>query len=185
MFAETLRQCYEINLNDYENIGINLPINKVLIPAFFVFVLFTVALSLYRMSTRRMISQLLRHSALSEDSAKSLASLGLGNDRLVKYLLRRDNLLTRVVGRRGENKYTYEEYIVLTKEERRENDAVDFETAEFYISEDMLDRARTIVDKYNYTLGRTVMVCVFVLLIFVCLTALMPEILSLVNNLLK
>ena len=37
MFLENLRRCYNINLNDYENIGMDLEINKVLLPAFIVF----------------------------------------------------------------------------------------------------------------------------------------------------
>lgn len=185
MLAETLRKCYEINLNDYENIGVNLQINKVLLIAFLVFAAVTVLLEVYRMNTRTMIVQLIRHEAKTKDGAKTLTELGLENNRVIKYLLSNSSLLSKTVGRIGEKKYTYEEYVALGKEEKAEFEKIDFETEQFYIKDECLDRAMHISEKYDSTTVKAVMTCVFLFVIYMCIASAMPELLRLIDGALK
>lgn len=184
MFA-VLKKCFEINLNDYENININLEINKVILGAFFALIIGVVILSIYRGSIRTVIVQLTRHGAKNEETAKKLSELGLDKSHSVKSLLCRDNILTRVVARVGEKKYNYEEYMALDKAERKKSEEVDFSSAAFYINEDQTQRAANISEKYVTSVMRTVAFCSFVAIICVCLIATMPEILNVIDNLLE
>ena len=96
----------------------------------------------------------------------------------------RDDLLTKVVARVGEVKYSYEEYKELSKERKKEIEKIDFSTAKFYIREDMSYRSTAIIEKYGTSVGRTVASCVFIFIIAMCVIACMPGILYAVDNLL-
>lgn len=182
---EVLKKCFDINLNDYENIKFDLEINKVILGAFVVLMVGIVYLSFYRGSIRVVIIQLMRHNADSEENAKTLGELGFDKSRIVKRLLSRDNILTKTVARVGEKKYDYEEYKSLSKEEKRESEKIDFSEAKFYIGEDNKDRAMNIVDRYVTSIPRTIASCVFIAIVCVSVIACMPEILNLINNLLE
>ena len=185
MFLENLRRCYNINLNDYENIGIDLEINKVLLPAFIVFGILMTLLAIYRKNTRDIVMQLMRHEALSEDSACTLEELGFKAKGVVPYILSHSEILKKVVLRVGEVKYSYDEYKKLTKEQRREVERIDFTEARFYISESEIDRARHIKEKYVVDNKRMIIGAVLLTMVYIALTVAMPEMLNLINNLLK
>ncbi|MBQ7343522.1 MAG: hypothetical protein IJW53_02015 [Clostridia bacterium] len=182
---EVLKKCFDINLNDYENIKFDLEINKVILGAFAVLMIGIVYLSFYRGSIRAVVMQLMRHNADSEEDAKTLGELGLDKSWMVKRLFSGNNILTKTVARVGEKKYEYEEYKALSKAERRESEKIDFAKAKFYISEENKDRAMNIVDRYVTSIPRTVASCVFIAIICVSVIACMPELLNLINNLLE
>lgn len=185
---KVLKECLSINLNEYENININLEINKVILAACGVFIIFIILFDVYRMGIRSMVNQLIRHGAKDEESAKSLKELGLEGTRIIrviKMMLARDNLLTKVVARSGEKKYSYEEYKALSKEEREENEKIDFSTATFYVKEEQSSLVSGIVEKYGTSVQRTALSCSFVVLMGICLVACMPGILNVLNNILK
>jgi len=181
---EVLKKCFSINLNDYENISFSLEINKVVLGASVAFIIGIILLDTYRGNIRYMIMQLHRHDAYSEDNAKTLSELGLDKARVIKYLLTRDNMLTKMVARVGEKKYSYEEYISLGKKERAKG-KIDFGSAEFYIRENQTDRCAHVIEKYNISPTRTVLACAFVGIVCVCIVACMPGILNIVDNLLE
>ena len=182
---EVLKKCFAINLNDYENINFDLEINKVILGAFCALMVGIVLLSIYRGTVRTVLMQLIRHGASAEENAKTLEELGLEKSRAVKQFLSGDNILTKMVSRVGEKKYSYKEYTELSKEEMRKTDKVDFSSARFYIKEEMKDRANVFVEKYVTSIPRTAASCVFVAIICICIIACMPEILNGINNLLK
>ena len=182
---ENFKKCFSINLNDYENIGINLEINKVLLPAFIMFALLVVLLAIYRDNMRDVVVQLFRHDAIEKEKACTLEELGLSNNRIIPYLLSRDNLLTKVVGRVGKTEYSYEEYKALSKQERREAERIDFSSERFFIREEYIDRARHIKEKYETGKVRLLVGCLFLFLVYIAIAAAMPELLNLINNLLK
>ena len=72
---EGLKKCFDINLNDYENINFSLEINKAVLGAFVAIIVGVIFLNAYRGSMRFMIMQLTRHSATSEENAKTLKEL--------------------------------------------------------------------------------------------------------------
>ena len=185
MFFENLRRCFSTNLNDYENIGINLEINKVVLGAFVVFGVMMVVLSVYRKNMRDIVIQLMRHEAYSEDSACTLEELKLDGNRVITYILAHSDVLGKIVARVDKTQYTYDEYKALSKKEREESERIDFSTERFYIAESHLDRARHIKEKYVVDKTRLILACVFLFIVYVALAAAMPEILNVINNLLR
>ena len=141
-------------------------------------------LNIYRGNIRLVVVQLRRHNANSEETAKTLSELGLDKSVIVKRLFLGNNVLTKVVARVGEKKYSYEEYIKLSKEEKAQSEKIDFDTAMFYIKEQESDLAMSITEKYTTSIMRTVLASVFVGIMCICIIACMPGILNIVNNLL-
>ena len=182
---KVLKECFSINLNDYDNIGINLEINKVILGAFIALIVGVVFLNLYRGSIKLVLMQLTRHGAKNEEDAKTLSEIGLNNNKVVRWMLKRENLLTKIVGRKGEKKYEYEEYKALSNKERVEIEKFDIDTAEFYIKEEQSTLAAGAMERYGTSVQRTVMTCVFIALVSICVIACMPEILDVVNDLLR
>ena len=183
-----LKECLSINLNEYENININLEISKVVLAACVAFIIGVILFDIYRGSIRVMVAQLMRHGAKDEENAKTLKEIGLEESRLikvVKMMLSRDNLLTKVVARSGAKQYSYEEYTALSKEEKEKDSKIDFSTAKFYVKEEQSTLASGIVEKYGASVQRTALSCAFIILIGLCLIASMPGILNVVNNLIK
>ena len=182
---EIFKNCFTTNLNEYDNININLEINKVLVLAFAVLMIGIIFFNSYRRNMRLMVTQLIRHGAKSEENAKTLGELGLNDARIIKRLLLGDNMLTKIVARVGEKRYEYEEYKALTKEEKDRISTVDFATAKFYIREDKLFSAEEVSSRYNTSVTNTVISCVFLVIVCVCLIACMPGILNIINNMLS
>ncbi len=180
--SQILSDFFTLNLNEYDRIGIDLQINKLLLFVFLAFMLIAVALLVYRNMIRNTVFLLSRHKAFSEGEAKKLSDIGLGDSRLVKLLLSRDGMINRVVKRKGAREYTYEEYIELTKKKDYKKEKIDFEAAEFYIKDDMRDRAQHIIEKYETTTVKIVLLCLFIAVSYVCLASCMPELLTLVND---
>ena len=177
-----IKKCFFINLKDYPNLEADLYINIVLLA---VFLAVGVAMCLAEVRRGRMalaVKQLIRHEAIGESAAKTLTELGLQGIGSIRRALLSGSQLAKIVSRAGEQKYTYEEYIALTKEKKREAEKIDFETARFYISEQRLPRARHVYESYGVSVARIVGLCVFALLVYVCISLLMPEILSFVND---
>ncbi len=182
---ECFKKCFSINLNDYDNIAINLEINKLLLPAFIVFGVLMVFLAIYRSTMKDMIFQLTRHGACSEENACTLEELGLSKSFMLPYLIKNDTLLSKVVGRAGRTEYSYEEYKSLSKEEKKKFEKIDFAVERFYIREEQADRARHINEKYGTNKKRILVGCIFLTMFYIALSAAMPEILNVINNLLK
>lgn len=180
-----LKECFSINLNEYNNIGIDLEINKLIMALSAALMIGIVFLNLYRGNIKLVVAQLTRHGAQSEESAKTLEELKLDKNRVVKRLLSGDNLLTKIVATAGEKRYTYEEYKTLSKEEKLKIEKKDVFESSFYIREEKSDLARNVVERYGTSIQRTVISCVFVALITMCIIACMPGLLNTINNLLE
>ena len=176
------KDCFSVNLNEYDNFNVSLEINKVILIAFAALIIGIILFNFYRRNIKLAVSQLIRHGAKSEDKAKTLGEIGLGNVTPIKRMLLGENLLTRIVARVGERRYEYDEYKALTKEEKEKISTVDFATAKFYIREDKLALADNVAARYNSSVLNTVISCVFAAIVCVCLIACMPGILNLINN---
>ena len=179
------KEWFSVNLNDYDNIGVNLEINKVIFGAVIALIIGVIFLDLYRANIKLMVTQLTRHNAKNEDDAKTLFSIGLNNNKIIRWLLTKENFLTKIVGRKGEKKFEYEEYKTLSNKERIEAEKFDIETAEFYIREDKSDLAAGVMEKYGASVQSTVMTCVLIAIVSICIIACMPETLEMINNLLR
>ena len=182
--SEVLKNAFEINLSDYENINFDLEINKAIFCASVVLIIGIILFSIYRATIRRIVFQLVRHEAYFEEKAKTLTELKIDKTLVIKYLFSNNNILTKIVSRVGEKNYSYEEYVALSKEEREKSERIDFDTAAFYIKEDKKDFALSVIEKYNITATKTILAVVFVAALCVCVISSMPGILNIVNKLL-
>ena len=181
---EVLKKCFSINLNDYEKINVKLEINKVVLGTLIALIIGVIFFNLYRGTIKLVVAQLVRHNAKNEDNAKTLSEIDLDKNKAVRWMLSGENLLTKIVGRRGEKRYEYEEYKALSKKERQEAEKFDIDAAEFYVRDEQSSLASTVVEGYGTSVMRTVVACVFIAIVGICIIACMPEILELINNLL-
>lgn len=183
MLSKLIYDFFFINLKDYPNIGIDFEINVFLL-------VLTVALAVcffvanhYRSTMQLITKQLERHGAKDEESAKTLAELGLERSAWLKWALSHSGQLTRIVGRVGEKIYTYEEYVALSKQKGGiKDEKIDFAEARFYIRESANERAKHIIENYGTSTFRAILYCVLFLALYVCIALSMPEILSIING---
>ena len=201
-----------INLNEYENIGMNLPIVKLLLVVAVAFIVAIIIINYSKSNLYLMVKQLMRHGALGEDSAKTLGELKLSDKRGIKRALAFSSQMRSIVATVGEEKMSYEEYLekkkALREAKREENKGgffkrlwaaavgffytrdeilfaeIDFSAARFYIKEEGKNRASKIYNSNDITPIRTAFTCVFVALFFIGLMFAMPEVLNWINSLL-
>lgn len=192
---EFYRNYLSINLNDYENIGINFEISKVLFGILVGIIIASILVGWQRNSMLVLVKRLKRRDCISEDSAKTLDELGI-NSLGVRTLISTSSRVRRIVGRVGEKEYTYEEYTALMKkknrkkkgdseqEERLPSDKIDFSLSKFYLKDEQGEDTENILDKKNSSLLNTILMCVLLVSIYTILLFLMPDILEFINSLL-
>ena len=180
-----LKKCFSVNLNDYTYIKYDLEINKAVVIAVIALMIGIIFMNLYRSNIRLITLQLTRHSADTEENAKTLSELGLGDSKVIKSLLSKKGMLTKIITRVGEKTYSYEEYIILSDDEKKKIFDIDFEAAKFYIKEENKAQADGIIEKYNASTLRTVITCVFIGIVGLCVIFAMPEILNGIDLLIK
>ncbi len=183
MLEKLFYDFFFLNLNSYENIGINFYINIFLLVLTLALSVAFFAVNIHRQTTQLIVMQLVRNKANGEESAKTLTELGMMKSFFVRWTITRSSVLRGVVARVGEVSYTYDEYVALTKKKGGfKEEKIDLETAKFYIKSEGADRAQQIIETYGTSMVRCVLYCVFFLAIYICLSLCMPEILSLING---
>ncbi len=182
-FTKYYEKYFLINLKDYPNIGVDLEITKILFFFFVGLIVATVAINYLRSTMYTVVKALMRREASSEAAAFTLGELGLDSTR-VRRALRGGTQLSRIVGRVGESKYTYEEYKSLAKKKGFSDEIINFDEARFYIRPEQKLRAEKIYMSGASSVLHTVLFSVLLVAIFICLMLLLPEILSFVNKLL-
>ena len=100
-----------LNLNEYENIGMNLPIVKLLLAVAVAFIVAIIIINYSKRNLYLMVKQLMRHGAMGEESAKTLSELKLNEIRGIKRALVNSSQMKSIVGTVGEEKLSYEEYL--------------------------------------------------------------------------
>ncbi len=196
-----------LNLKDYKNIGIDLEIGKILLAFTIGLLIATVFISIERNMMTALIKKLSRHEATDENTAKTLSELGFTgfSGFVCRYLLKSSGRLKRLIKRVGEPEYTYEEYVALTSKKKKPaktangqksvteedgknnllNEKIDFATARFYLADKKSNETMNIMEAKNSSLLNTVLFCVLIVAVYVCLTLVLPEILTLINNSVK
>ena len=177
---EFLKTCFSINLNEYEYIGIDLEINKILAMLFTALAVGIVLYNNYRRSIITVLSQLIRHGAKSEETAKTLRELRLDGIGAVRRMLLGDNLLTKLVARVDTDGKISE-----GETEENTKKTVDLSSARFYVKEEKYLLAESMSTRRDHSLLNTVIACVFTVIFGVCIIACMPGILNIINNLLQ
>lgn len=173
----------EINLKEYPNIGLDLPLGAILLVAFIAVLITTVIINYRRAILHLTVSKLLRYDAIGEENAKNLDALKI-NKRSVRLSLNSGGQFAKIIGIKGKQEYTYEEYTTMMKNKTLKEEAVDYRTAELFVKEDSLPLAKRIVDMSSPSVLSTVLMCVLTVAIYVIILLLSPEILTLINNML-
>ena len=179
---EFYQRYINLNLNDYSNIRIDLEINKILLVLTVGIVVASIFVNYNRYLIATLVKKLARHKAADEASAKTLSELGLSGVRGLSRMLENNGQLRRLVAIVGEESITYEEYVASQKAKRKEQKKDDYTSKKLYIKDEQ--RCAQISAAPAPTLLSTALFLVLVVAISICLTFLMPEIISVVNNLL-
>jgi len=188
---------FSLNLKDFNNIGIDVEINKVLFVFTVVIIIGAVFISYFRNSMVTVIKRLKRFDALTEESAKTLDEIRT-NTFGARVLMRSSNRLKRIVKRVGEKDYSYEEYVELSKKQKRKKKDKktrakikekkkayrDLTNARFYIRDLSENETKRVLMTRTTTVFNTVLFCVLIFAVFVCLLLLSPLILRFINDLL-
>jgi hypothetical protein len=185
MFKVYYEKYLTLNLRDYPNLGVELPINIVILFATVALCSAFVALSVKRRTARGLLGQLMRRGAIGEGGAKTLGELGLLNLRGVRRELSSGGFIASVVKSVGGKRYTYEEYVELEKKKKLPKSLVDFDTERFYIPEDRLADAKAAYDRYDSSPLRVVVFCLLFVVIFVCISLAMPSLLAFIDSFLE
>jgi small-conductance mechanosensitive channel len=172
-----------INLKDYSSFGFDFPITVVLFCFLIALIFTTVVVNYKRRKIEEMISALTRHKAFDEESAKTLSELHL-DIRSYCRILSSEGQLTKMVARVGEKKMSYEEFVALSKTKGYKEEKPELDTARFYIKEEGRDRANRVLEVGVASTLNTVLFCLLLVAVFICLALLMPGILSALNALL-
>ena len=180
---EFYKKFFLLNLKEYSNINIDFPITALLFAVSIAFIAVIIIVNFRRNRTELLVRQLKRHKAISEETALTLSEIKLDNF-IFRKLLSAEGQLTKLVGRAGEKKYTYEEYIALTKGKDK-SETINFEKARFYLRAESNERITHILEGGSPTVLNTVLLCILVLAAFVCISFIMPGILNIINNLLE
>lgn len=178
----SLKDLIMLNAKDFLEIGSDVYINLIMLIIAAALCVASFFINFHKTYTVNIIKQLLRREATSEETAKTLSELHLENQRGLKSALSRKGQLTSLIKRAGYVEPTYEEYMAQAKEKKLKREKIDFLTARFYIPQESQDKAKRIKERENPTIARTVLVCVLILSLCVCLMLLMPGILRLISN---
>ena len=173
-----------MNIGEYSNIGFDVYINLVLFALCLGMCAAIIIVGIKRGTMAATVKQLMRHSAVSEDTAKTVAELNLKRTKILENLLSRDGQMKKIVHRVGEVKYTYEEYLALMKAKKLQPESVNFATARFYIKDDEMSRAKRIYESYSAPAFKIAANVILILSIYVCVSLLMPGIFDMINTML-
>lgn len=187
-----------INLKDYSNIGLDLEINKILFCILVGAVLAIAIIGYRKAGVCQIVKALLRHEAKDESSAKTLDELKINTPSVRMALSATEGRLAKIISRVGAPRYTYEEYIAAMKKPKNKAldgektitalqstpvlDKIDFTAARFYIPEDKTEEAKSIYDRSDSPILHTVLTCVLLVSLYICILFAMPGILEVVNT---
>lgn len=183
-FKEFFNYYFSVNLSDYPRIGIDLPINLILL-AFMIGMIVTIIVVNIKTDTNiQLIKRLIRYEAFSEDTAKTIEEIKF-NSLLTKLTLSSNGRITKIVKRVGAKEYTYEEYNEAIKTKSFKEEKIDFTEAKFFIPEETLSEAKELSYKKNPSLLNTILLCILIAIGVSCLIICMPEILTFIDKLLS
>ena len=183
---KTIKDFFFLNFSQYENIGMNFPIGVFLILLCIVGIVSVFFLTYYRMFTRSLYSQLLRHNAKDEQSAKTLSQLRLDKSFAIRSSLSRSNgQLTYIVKRAGQEELSYDEYMKKSKTKGYKPEKIDFSSARFYIPAERMDTAKKLLENFDVSWIKAAVISLVLVGLLVLSVFTMDDILSFFNGLVK
>lgn len=173
-----IKDFFLLNFDQFENFGFSFPIGVFLTSMAAAFCVAVFIINYHKRYTTQLLTQLLRHEALDEASAKTLSALRINKSFGIKSALSRKGQLTYMVRRVGESKQTYEEFLAETKKRGYKEEKIDFENACFYIDPEKTDRAKRLVETTNTEWWRPALMAIFIVAIWVILALFLPGLLQ-------
>ena len=174
-----IKDFFLLNLKDYTDSQFPLPIGATLTVMLIALCAVFFVITYRKRYTVALLRALIRKKATCEDDAKTLAELKLHENGAIKRALSRSGQLTYIVKRAGENKESYEEYIKKTKEKGYREEKTDFDSARYYINEERMELAKSIIEKTNTSWWIPAICSVFCLAVLVLCIIFLPDLLSL------
>ena len=169
-----------LNFKDYKNLGYNFPIGFILIFLAIAFPIIVFLINKKKNAITFTVKQLIRHEAISEESAKTLSALRLSKLKNVKKMLICGGQLASMIKIVGYQKPSYEEYLKTKKE--RDSQKINFDEIMIYLSEENKERAETIAESEITPIWKPILISLAGVAIIAILFIFMPEILSILNN---
>ncbi len=174
-----------LNLADYEGIAIPFPIGAVLLCVVVSMIAFMFIYNYRRSHVITLYKRLIRFDAISDESAMTLCDLYLDSSRVIRTALSGSGEITSIVKRVGEAKMSYEEYVAATKKKGYKPEKIDFSEAKFYISPDVLGRAKGIVAKSEPSIWKPIIFSVVLIGVLVLAIFFLPDLLSAISRALE
>ena len=171
-----------LNTKDYSNIELDMYPNVLLLGAALLLIACFILLHIKRRAIFALVSALMRREAYGEDTAVTLSKLRLNDSKILRFLLRFDSEICRVVTWVGRPSYSYEEYRDLVKSRKATGQRPTPEKELFYLDPKQISRAKFIFDNYDASIVKTVLCAVLILIISCMLVIVSPELLTLINN---
>lgn len=169
-----------LNLDMYENININFPIGAFLIILAFVFSIVTFVIYFKRKAQINVFTALIRHEAYDESSAKSLKELRL-DTFLIKFFISPGGQMKKILGIAGRGEPSYDDYVALSKDEKKKYDRPNLNFTKLYIQPDGLDRAKRILENENISIISPVVATIISFVSLFLLAQFLPDILFSIN----
>lgn len=187
---KALRDAFHVNLSDY-GFGVDFAICEFLLAILIGVALAALAAGFLRAARTSFLRALLRHKAIGEDHARTLAELRMDSRVLIRYAVRhRGGEFARLVARVGEVSPTYEEYLAAQKlprarraeQARKARVPAYAPDARFYLREDGVSRARRLCEQVGNSPLGAILIVVCLALFYALLLIFMPHILSFVSG---
>jgi hypothetical protein len=177
---KNLKQFWSLNLKDYEAIDVDFPIG-----VFFTLLIFAFVISVFVIYFRRraifdISTALLRHECFDEKRAKTLKALRLYTF-IFKYEIKKNRRLSSMLSIKGRKALSYEEYLALDKAKQKEYEKIDFETAEFFLSENGKRTAETVTEKSNVSILSPIILSLLAITLLFILAEHLPSLLKLIK----
>lgn len=170
-----LKEILRLNLKDFG--GANFPVGIVL---FFTFIGLMIAVIVVQHANRvlyRAVKALHRHKATSEDTAKTLEALGLGDNRaLIRAAEAKSPLLMRYLCAAKEDAAKAAD----GEQDAKNNEKAEAKSTRYYLKPAMEDRAAEILSGGEPTALHSVLYCALFVIIYLFVASILPLALSII-----
>ena len=169
----TLYDFYEryinINLKDYTNIGIDFEISKIIVILTFLVIVAMMIIGYHRFCVYTVINGLIDNGATDEKKAKTLSEMNINS--FGSRMILSGNALRKIV--------------TVKKSSEGEDKKINFDSDSFYIKKEDMIKADRLLLKTSPTLAKSILFCVLIVMISICIILIIPEILTSVNSVLE
>ncbi len=167
-----------LNTRDY-GLELDLYINLIIICFTLALIISLVAVTVRDYFGKTILKRLLRLEAKDEQSARSISELGLSKSIIANGILKRGGKHTSSIDTVGLKAPTYDDYLKAKKEKQPFSFDADISQARFFIREENITLAKTVILK-SASVVSSIVFSIIALVLCVASVILMPSILTLI-----